>query len=338
MRLYLEKDVKVMHAEKQQLLENLRNERLEQRTVLLERNGIIPENVVNGDIYWEEVIGDYLNVKIGTPKRSLKRVVLAYTAAKRMSDECTFQKVSLLPYFIKYPNEPAPKIVHKALTKTKLILHVFNLKADTIASYLSREDQTNWIESNKNAEYATYLTSSQAVVMDTIKKRLLRQLPDLDISVIFSKYRSDLSTTRKYFTHPKYGVDNTVEKIVSNMKLTDAERQILLENEMQKWGLDIRKDSSFCKDFISGNTLAEVDEVAATMALTAWLFSFSHFAWSKFRFSFEDKMKELVFKKQYSWADAYEKITTNKVNFRQCENISYRYNTYQFYDEDFDEF
>ena len=51
------------------------------------------------------------------------------------------------------------------------------------------------------------------------------------------------------------------------------ERQNKLVKELSELGLELRSDSSLCKDFIAGETVMSVEAVCAEMATMHWLHS-----------------------------------------------------------------
>ena len=73
-----------------------------------------------------------------------------------------------------------------------------------------------------------------------------------------------------------------------------APRRAQLIAELQSHGLSLRPDSRFCSQYITGETNASLQEVVATMKLTAFLFSRGHRTWSNWHNVLEGKMKARV--------------------------------------------
>jgi hypothetical protein len=68
-----------------------------------------------------------------------------------------------------------------------------------------------------------------------------------------------------------------------------------LQYALKARGLRLRADSRFCQDFIAGRTLASLDEVVATMGLTAYLFDTGgHRMWSISHDTCERHMRDSV--------------------------------------------
>jgi len=98
---------------------------------------------------------------------------------------------------------------------------------------------------------------------------------------------------RQYAESPTYGAQRRGELLV----------------ELASKGLSLRSDSLFCKEYISGESNACVEEVVATMEMTNYLFMFSHRVWSRLHHSWEKRMREMVRTREVEgWYDAYERV------------------------------
>ena len=101
------------------------------------------------------------------------------------------------------------------------------------------------------------------------------------------------SRRRQYAESPAYGAQRRAELLV----------------ELASKGLPLRSDSLFCKQYISGESNASVQEVVATMKLTQYLFSFSHRVWSRLHHSWEARMRTMVRTGEATgWYDACERV------------------------------
>lgn len=94
------------------------------------------------------------------------------------------------------------------------------------------------------------------------------------------------------------------------MKYVKVLRREDLVHELRQHGLSLRKDSNFCKQFIQGTTEASLQEVGATMALSAHLFQQGgHRCWSHNVVHLEGIMRKRYGTKEYdSWYDAFESV------------------------------
>lgn len=91
-----------------------------------------------------------------------------------------------------------------------------------------------------------------------------------------------------------------------NDEIEKLKRRKLLQTELEKFGLQLRADSFYCKMFIEGNTNNTLEQVVATMRITSFLFKHGHSYWSINRIRFENTMKEYYIQCS-NWYEACEK-------------------------------
>ena len=84
----------------------------------------------------------------------------------------------------------------------------------------------------------------------------------------------------RYPDNPLVGEAAAVVEIARLLRESNEDRWARLETEMRREGLQLREDSTFCQQFIHGQAGSTVDEVVATMFVTAELFAISHIVWS----------------------------------------------------------
>jgi len=74
-----------------------------------------------------------------------------------------------------------------------------------------------------------------------------------------------------------------------------SERERLLREELGCHGLDLRRDSQFCKNYIDGDTDASLQEVVATMKISSFLFDHGgHRCFSANRELMKARMKQMM--------------------------------------------
>lgn len=82
-------------------------------------------------------------------------------------------------------------------------------------------------------------------------------------------------------------------------------RRSELKVELEAHGLNLRRDSRFCQDYITGETNASLQEVVATMKITSFLFARGYLTWSKWHSEFEREMRRMMTTGQCgNWYDA----------------------------------
>ena len=90
----------------------------------------------------------------------------------------------------------------------------------------------------------------------------------------------------------------------SSLQTRDSRRAALIA-ELQVHGLILRPDSRFCSQYIMGETNASLEEVVATMELTAFLFDYDHITWSNWHNTLEYEMRKSVRSGEIeNWYDA----------------------------------
>lgn len=108
--------------------------------------------------------------------------------------------------------------------------------------------------------------------------------------------------------HAILGVEATEARLAEIERSTRPkrkERKALLMASLQEYGLRLRSDSGFCNSFIAGSSLASAQEVAATMRITSFLFSYGHDVWSEYSDSCEGHMSDLLLNNRAAcWHDA----------------------------------
>eukprot|EP00940_MAST-03C_sp_MAST-3C-sp2_P001176 g1176.t1 len=109
--------------------------------------------------------------------------------------------------------------------------------------------------------------------------------------------------------HALLGVEATEARLTEIERSTRPKRKALLVAALGEYGVRLRSDSGFCKSFIAGSSLASAQEVAATMRITSFLFSYGHEVWSEFSDSCERDMSNLLLTDQVAcWHDACTEV------------------------------
>jgi len=116
---------------------------------------------------------------------------------------------------------------------------------------------------------------------------------------------------------------------INYSKLSNIERQNLLDLELEKQNMERREDSLLCKGFINGTVNNKsVDHIVAILKITSYLFTYSHFIYTNFSDICNNNLEQLMFnnrnkKKQYTWYDAV-KDTCDKYR-NKCIEYNYHY-------------
>lgn len=127
----------------------------------------------------------------------------------------------------------------------------------------------------------------------------------------------------------KDGDTKTPSAIVMKKYVKVLRREDLV-HELRQHGLSLRKDSNFCEQFIQGTTEASLQEVGATMALSAHLFQHGgHRCWSHNAAHLEGVMRKRYGTNECdSWYDAFESV-------KSLVDHSYRYDSDDEYYSDY---
>ncbi|KAJ1549295.1 hypothetical protein HK405_006147 [Cladochytrium tenue] len=142
-----------------------------------------------------------------------------------------------------------------------------------------------------------------------------------------TKYAILLDRIERYPAHPLHGDVRATARVVASYELfcrqlgnqDRKEREIRLLGALKRAGLAMRNDSLFCRAYVGGQTLADVDEVAATMLVTARLFEFGYPAWSTNKTMFESMVVDAVLSDGKPWIDAAVSVTRS--NFFESTNM-----------------
>ena len=98
-----------------------------------------------------------------------------------------------------------------------------------------------------------------------------------------------------FSNHPSYdNVDGIVDWVISHKKKSSKVRRKELTNMLSKNGCKLRSDSHFCRNWIEGTILCDVEEVVGVVLITRALFDISHITWSRKHHSIEESLLELV--------------------------------------------
>ncbi|KAJ1554880.1 hypothetical protein HK405_003818 [Cladochytrium tenue] len=142
-----------------------------------------------------------------------------------------------------------------------------------------------------------------------------------------TKYAILLDRVERFPAHPLHGDVRATSRVVASYELfcrqlgnqDRKEREVRLLGALKRVGLPMRNDSLFCRAYVGGQTLADVDEVAATMLVTARLFEFGYPAWSTNKTMFESMVVDAVLNDGKPWIDAAVSVTRS--NFFESTNM-----------------
>ncbi|ORY27722.1 hypothetical protein BCR33DRAFT_802474 [Rhizoclosmatium globosum] len=118
----------------------------------------------------------------------------------------------------------------------------------------------------------------------TIPARITSAL--IACTVLFSIY--------PYAFPPNHSIEErpTIISYPISQSQSIPQRCAQLEEELSQEGLELRKDSQFCKEFIEKPLCIEVEEVVAIMEITSDLFLYGHIAWSNLHSEMEVRGSE----------------------------------------------
>mmetsp|Transcript_9673 Transcript_9673/g.11925 ORF Transcript_9673/g.11925 Transcript_9673/m.11925 type:complete len:402 (-) Transcript_9673:367-1572(-) len=106
--------------------------------------------------------------------------------------------------------------------------------------------------------------------------------------------------------------EETLSNLYKLVTQSSEQRRNDLRNALRSRGCSLRSDSSFCNSYISGTTIASLDEVVATMRITKHLFGISHIAWSNHASEMESEMRERAEEfSQRGWHSAADYVIRN---------------------------
>ena len=352
MQLYLLSEVKQKSAEKKDALVEKERAKSEAafaaRMAKLEKASIDPLDVSPKEMA-VFVFADFNDASVVKPKHGInvvKRRYKAYMLLKRMpplfhgrTDICMlFQGMKLQKR--DNPFEKLSQIVINSVRTSRLLACVLSLGPIQVrlGGYLLPQD----IRGIKTAvEEFPHISRAIARAEDHMKKEVAKKIEvfekyikDAEFSISKDSITKTVGRMKSFPYHPIFGVDGMMVQVEQMSAESSGQRRKRLKDALAVYRLKIRSDSNFCDAFIQKTTLASCDEVAATMYLTDWLFSFCHQAWSNYSWTFEDDMTRHVMQKRLSWFDAVKKVTENGTNYNRCRKIENRayYNSHYYND------
>ena len=353
MQLYLLSEVKQKSAEKKDALVERERAKSEaafaSRMSKLKRASIDPLDVSPKKMAMF-IFADFNDTSVVKPKHGInvvKKRYKAYMLLKRMppqfhcrTDVCTlFQGVKLQKR--DNPFKKLSQIVLNSIRTSRLLACILSLGPIQVrlGGYLLPQD----IGGIKTAvEEFPHISGAIVRAEDHMKKELAKKIEvfekyikDAEFSISKDSITKTVQRMKCFPYHPTFGVDGMMVQVEQMSAESSGQRRKRLKDALAVYSLKIRSDSNFCDAFIKKTTLASCDEVAATMYLTSWLFSFCHQAWSHYSRMFEKKMTRHVMQKRLSWFDAVKKVTENGTNYNMCRAMeeradynSHRYNDY----------
>ncbi|KAJ3103305.1 hypothetical protein HDU96_009310 [Phlyctochytrium bullatum] len=144
---------------------------------------------------------------------------------------------------------------------------------------------------------------------------------------------------RSYPNHPAHQKDAVKARVIEFLQQKNAGMlPEILKAEFQRYGVTMRSDSRFIRQFSEGTVCCQPEEVVATMYLTGKLFDYSHRVWSQLGGTFESEVKQMVFAQGIGWMEAVKALTASDDFKEQCRSVpiySYRSHRGEYdYDEE----
>lgn len=205
-----------------------------------------------------------------------------------------------------------------------------------LCQFLREEDLNTFKKATVNCS-RVHNGISSVIEIKTREARLLKKKID---AVVVKANSMNIDSTSLYraksrmkqdWEHPLLGVKATNDRLDEIKRTTPSTRQNELRSALGNAGLSLRSDSSFCKSFINGTSLASMDEVVATMRVTNFLFGYGHSYWSNYHSQCESSLSNFVMNEGMSWSDAYD-ATKKRYAGRMYVPERRRYNRYDRYD------
>ena len=173
------------------------------------------------------------------------------------------------------------------------------------------ESEIRWEFSEKDAKAQLIYGIEKEVGESVISKKCYSKLLGR-----ISKYPSHFqsSSVKEQLVHEISQHENQMAFIGQNR---DG-RSAALRAALSQHGCQLRSDSSFCQQYISGGCFCSMEEVVAVMKLTKALFNYSHKAWSNCRHRFETALEESVYSSGKSWIKAVNGIIKSQSFKNAC--------------------
>ncbi|ORY51342.1 hypothetical protein BCR33DRAFT_452562 [Rhizoclosmatium globosum] len=165
-----------------------------------------------------------------------------------------------------------------------------------------------------------------AVVTTAVSMAWMRsrkeELPEYSISDRqFSEILGRLERYPKYVERRKMWTNTIISYLISQSQ-SIPQRRARLEEALSQEGLELRKDSQFCKEFIEKPLCIEVEEVVAIMEITSDIFSYGHIAWSNLHSEMEVAVLKQVFENGMGWMEAVRAVTTSADYYKKVQRES----------------
>lgn len=252
-----------------------------------------------------EVFGDYLQCDRLTPIKRYREVKKGIEAFRAFITVCQQQEQDNLLFFNLFSSDPT----HYAENHANLMRiggkrdRVFEQEWMRISGFLGRWDTMYLRRASPVFAMArhTRFRTVKRILDEAFAKSSLESIGSNDpmsnqIREVFKLRFIRLPKTQVFldiFEEHKQKIQRTQD----------------LQQELGRFGLYLRGDSRFCRQYIEGTTRASLEEVVSTMRITCFLFDTGgHRLWSVNRHTMETRLRELVFVNKYSWYDACAEV------------------------------
>eukprot|EP00948_MAST-09A_sp_MAST-9A-sp1_P003019 g3019.t1 len=323
---------KVRVKEKQAKLK----EKVQERKDKLKSKSMLPSRKMDRNVK-DFIYGDFCHQK-AKPQVGIRQVTRGFKAWKILEKlpSIFHSRIDILELIInnKLKRQLGKRLLMRAEERCHLMKKCFGIEliASRIYSFLSSDDETSALAD----AYKVLCPSLFDVLRESYKTNLERVERDVKITVAMirgaefnvKQFRNDKIIRRmKAFPFNRLvGVKAVREQIRKGSESQEQRRTELTTHLRSTYGLGIRNDSSFCKDYIEFETLCSLEEVAATVALSSYLFEFGgHIAWSNCAQSLESEMRQLVVSETCdSWESAFCEVVNNEKNAKLIRKRMYR--------------
>ncbi|CAM9644778.1 unnamed protein product, partial [Pylaiella littoralis] len=276
---------------------------------LQKNHGIDFESVTNRPMR-RAIFGDY--VSSDAPSSSLEHVKQAYRFKDQAARTVPGDPVLALTFlrnvkFFTGAEMDCDQTMSDIFWRTKRVIHrVFSheILSSAITSFLCPAEVKNM---------KSLVCSAKRDACDA-RRRLRRELLKLGGIPNVSKLLEDAATSERVTRYERYSV--CLDAVAVAKKLHEFHRlrgdpqarREMLSKALKAEGMSIRGDSAFCRDFVSGSTDVDLDEIVGRLKLAKHLFELGgHRTWSTHREAANGKFKELYHMEGLDMKEAFEK-------------------------------